>query len=141
MKYLAILLFFITTYSNVYTQPAAEKEIRNVLDQQIVAWNAGDVEKFMKGYWNNDSLMFVGKSGVTYGYDNTLANYKKGYSDTASMGRLSFDILHVNQLSPEYYFVAGKFYLMRTKGNLQGHYTLLFRKINGKWMIVSDHSS
>ena len=86
-------------------------------------------------------MMFIGKSGVTYGYDNTLNNYRKNYSDTAQMGKLTFDILKVQRLSPEYFFVLGKWHLKRTIGDLHGHYTLMFRKINGKWVIVSDHSS
>src|SRR5688500_3669788 len=61
-----------------------EAAILKVLDKQKAAWNRGDIDGFMKGYWENDSLMFVGKSGVTYGWTNTLNNYKKGYPDTAA---------------------------------------------------------
>lgn len=122
-------------------QAPAEKEIIGILNAQISSWNKGDLDEFMKGYWNNDSLMFIGKNSVTYGYQPALDNYKKAYPDTSAMGKLSFDILHVKKLSPEYYFVVGKWKLARTAGNLQGHYTLIFKKINGKWMIISDHSS
>jgi hypothetical protein len=95
----------------------------------------------MKGYWENDSLRFIGKSGITYGYSNTLNNYKRGYPDTAAMGKLQFTILVVKKLSPRYYEVVGKWYLKRSIGDVSGHYTLLLRKINSKWVIVSDHSS
>ena len=95
----------------------------------------------MKGYWENDSLMFIGKSGVTYGYKNTLENYKKNYPDTAAMGKLTFTLIQVKRLSPEYYHVTGKWHLKRTIGDIGGHYTLLFRKIKGQWVIISDHSS
>jgi ketosteroid isomerase-like protein len=95
----------------------------------------------MVGYWNDDSLMFIGKSGVTYGYNNTLNNYKKGYSDTAQMGKLVFDILQVKRISVDHYFVVGKWFLKRSVGDIGGHYTLLFRKIKGRWVIVADHSS
>lgn len=125
----------------INAQSVAEKEILKVLEEQTISWNQGDLEQFMKGYWNNDSLMFIGKSGITYGYTNTLNNYKKNYPDTAAMGKLAFNILKVEQLSPDYYFVVGKWMLTRTAGNMQGHYTLIFKKINGKWMIISDHSS
>ena len=122
-------------------QKSDEAKIRQLLAAQTEAWNRGDVEGFMKGYWKSDSLMFIGKSGVTHGWQNTLNNYKKGYPDTAAMGRLSFDILSVKNLSPEYFFVVGKWMLARTKGDLSGHYTLLFRKIKGAWVIIADHSS
>jgi hypothetical protein len=95
----------------------------------------------MKGYWESDSLMFIGKSGVTYGWQNTLNNYKKGYPDTATMGKLNFTIIKVKRLSGEYYQVVGKWHLKRSIGDLSGHYTLLFQKIKGDWVIVTDHSS
>ena len=99
------------------------------------------LDQFVKGYWHHDSLMFIGQSGVTYGYKNTLNNYKRNYSDTAKMGKLAFDIIKVQKLSDEYYFVVGKWFLTRTVGDLKGHYTLIFRKINNEWVIVADHSS
>ncbi|MFN7686216.1 MAG: hypothetical protein ACK5OP_00650, partial [Sphingobacteriales bacterium] len=64
-----------------------EQEILRILDNQNKAWNRGDLDGFMKGYWENDSLMYIGKSGVTYGYANTLASYKRNYGDTARMGK------------------------------------------------------
>ncbi|HEV7780246.1 MAG TPA: DUF4440 domain-containing protein [Chitinophagaceae bacterium] len=118
-----------------------ETQIRQLMANQSAAWNRGDLDNFMKGYWENDSLMFIGKSGVTYGWTNTLNNYKKGYPDTASMGQLQFTLLHIKKLSKEYYHVTGKWFLKRSVGDVGGHFTLLFRKINGLWVIVADHSS
>lgn len=115
--------------------------VRTVLQEQTEAWNRGDLESFMQGYWQNDSLMFVGKSGVTYGWQNTLDNYKKGYPDTAAMGKLDFTLIMVKRLSFQYYFVVGKWHLARSIGDLSGHYNLLIKKIKGKWVIVADHSS
>ena len=126
---------------SLFCQAKDETEVRNILAQQSQAWNRGDIDAFMVGYWENDSLMFIGKSGVTYGYKNTLTNYKKNYPDTASMGKLTFTIIQVKQFSPEFFHVTGKYYLTRTIGDASGHFTLVFRKINGKWVIVSDHSS
>ncbi|HEX5667883.1 MAG TPA: nuclear transport factor 2 family protein [Chitinophagaceae bacterium] len=140
MKHLLIftvLLFSITGYA----QDKDKEAILQILDNQTKAWNNGDVENFMVGYWNNDSLMYVGKGGITYGYQPTLENYRKNYGSKEKMGQLTFNILHVKRLSPEYYQVVGKWHLKRTVGDVGGHYTLLFRKINGEWVIVSDHSS
>ena len=118
-----------------------EKAIIDLLNSQAEQWNKGNVDEFMKGYWNNDSLMFIGKAGVTYGYNNTLNNYKKNYANADEMGKLTFEFLNVKKISSEYYWVLGKWFLKRTVGDVGGHYTLLFRKINGKWLIVADHSS
>lgn len=140
MKSLFVACLLLLSVS-AFCQSKDETEIRNVLEKQNAAWSRGDVDAFMVGYWEHDSLMFIGKSGVTYGYKNTLANYKKNYPDTSAMGKLTFTLIQVKQLSPEYFHVIGKYYLTRTIGDASGHFTLLFRKINGKWVIISDHSS
>lgn len=134
-------MVFIFSFSTVFSQSAEEKEILSVLKAQDECWNRGDIEGFMQTYWQSDSLMFIGKSGVTYGWLNTLKNYQKGYPDTASMGKLNFDLISLKKLSEEYYFVVGKWHLARTMGDLQGHFTLLIRRIHHKWLIVADHSS
>ncbi len=135
------LVFFLFSFSGLFAQSKNESVIRNILGEQTAAWNRGDIDNFMKGYWENDSLMFIGKSGVTYGWTNTLNNYKKGYPDTAAMGKLTFTLIQVKRISKKYYHVTGKWFLKRSIGDIGGHYTLLFRKINGRWFIVSDHSS
>ncbi len=135
------LAFFLFSFFGLFAQSKNESVIRNILGEQTAAWNRGDIDNFMKGYWENDSLMFIGKSGVTYGWTNTLNNYKKGYPDTAAMGKLTFTLIQVKRISKKYYHVTGKWFLKRSIGDIGGHYTLLFRKINGRWFIVSDHSS
>jgi ketosteroid isomerase-like protein len=131
----------LTLPPDIQAQSRAERTIRSILDQQTAAWNRGDLEAFMKGYWKSDSLMYIGKSGVTYGYDRTLDSYRRNYGDTARMGKLKFDLVQVKRLSHRYYYVVGKWSLKRSAGDVGGHYTLLIKKINGAWVIVSDHSS
>ena len=122
-------------------QSADEKSIRELLSVQTEAWNKGDLEDFMSGYWKNDSLLFIGKSGVNNGWQKTLENYQKGYPDTTAMGKLNFELLELKQISPDYFFVVGKWHLQRSIGNVGGHFSLLFKKMNGVWKIVADHSS
>ena len=140
MKKLFLLVLLLASLKS-FTQSKNEAAIRKLMDDQDAAWNRGDIDSFMKGYWENDSLMFIGKSGVTYGWGNTLKNYKKGYPDTAAMGKLTFTLIQVKKLSKKYYHVTGKWFLKRSVGDIGGHYTLLFQKINGHWVIISDHSS
>ena len=138
------LLLFVTLCilaANISAQNKDENSIRKVLTGQTNAWNKGDLQQFMQSYWQNDSLMFIGKSGITYGWQKTLENYKKGYPDTAAMGKLNFELLQVKKLSVDYYFVVGKWNLIRSIGNVGGSFTLLFRKIKNVWVIISDHSS
>lgn len=138
----AIICFILnTTSAQVKNNTTDEAAIRQLLYLQNIAWNKGDINGYMQGYWQHDSLMFVGKSGVTYGWQNTFNNYKKGYPDTASMGKLKIEVVSIQQLDKANFFIVGKWYLVRTKGNINGAFTLLIKKIKGKWLIVADHSS
>ncbi|WP_428657463.1 YybH family protein [Runella sp.] len=143
-KYLFFLIAFYLISGNVcYSQQNNdEKVILKLLQKQEADWNAGNVNAFMEGYWKSDSLAFVGAKGPTYGWKNTLENYKVRYPDRATMGTLKFTILRLNALDKNAYFVIGKWHLTRPeKGDIGGHYTLVFRRIGGKWLIVSDHTS
>ncbi len=141
MKKIVIFLFLVIFITKGFSQSKDELQIKNILHEQTMAWNNGNIENFMHGYWQSDSLMFIGKSGVTYGWQKTLNNYKKNYPDTAAMGKLDFNLLSVKKLSPDYFFVIGKWHLSRSAGDLNGSFTLLFKKINLHWVIVADHSS
>jgi ketosteroid isomerase-like protein len=136
-----ITLLLVLLASTSFAQSKDEAAIRQVLSQQSEAWNKGDIDSYMKGYWNSDSLVFIGKNGPKYGYRTTLENYKKSYPDTSTMGKLTFNLLQVKPLSSTYYSVIGQWQLQRTIGDLQGYFTLLFKKINNKWLIIMDHSS
>jgi hypothetical protein len=146
-KYLFFSLILLSHYCFAQSNSANKSNdpdevlIRQLLISQIETWNRGDIETFMKTYWRSDSLMFIGKNGVTYGWTNTLNNYKKNYPDTTAMGKLSFNIVFVQRLSAQYFHVIGKWHLQRSIGDLSGHYTLLIKKINGEWVIIADHSS
>lgn len=137
-----LFIFLMPVFSTVsFAQSKDEIAIKNLMQTQETAWNNGQLENFMQGYWKTDSLMFIGKSGITYGWQKTLNNYKKGYPDTAVMGKLTFTLIQIKPLAVDYYFIVGKWHLQRSIGNLEGHFTLLFKKINGEWVIVADHSS
>ena len=135
--FLVAILFVIKSQA----QKHDEGEIRNLLVQQTETWNRGDINGFMQTYWQNDSLMFIGKDGITWGWKNTLERYKKGYPDKETMGQLSFEVIQTKKLSAEYFFVVGKWMLKRNAGDLSGYYNLLMKRIKGQWKIIADHSS
>ncbi|UKJ07378.1 YybH family protein [Solitalea lacus] len=140
MKKILLLLVLVLPLT-VWAQSKDENAIRNLLNNQAKAWSAGDLEGFMAGYWKSDSLMFIGRKGPQYGWQNTLDNYKRGYPDKKAMGVLNFNIIKVEILSTNSAFVIGKWELQRESDKPSGHYTLLFKKINGEWKIVVDHTS
>lgn len=141
MKTLTLILSFSICTNLLYSQSKAEQKILSILDKQTKAWNIGDFDKFMIGYVQSDSLMYIGKSGVTYGYQETLQRYKKNYAGADKMGKLTFEILHLRKLGNKHYLVVGKWSLKRDAGDVGGYYTLTFEKQKGNWVIIADHSS
>ena len=126
------------------TNPAAARRaIVQVLTIQTAAWNRGDIPGFMLGYWQSDSLVFIGRKGPTYGWQPTLANYQQNYPDAAAMGQLDFSGLRVSLLAPTAAQVVGHWHLARPAalGDLQGYFLLVLRQIGGKWVVVADHTN
>ena len=137
---LALLLSCIFSFY-ASAQSKDEQVIRSILKAQESAWNRGDLRSFMHGYWESDSMLFMGKKGPTYGYNATLDNYLKSYPDTVHSGHFTSTIVSVKKLSKSYYMVVGKWHLQRSVGDVGGYYSLLFQKIRKQWVIVMDHSS
>lgn len=135
-----ILIWLMIIVSQVTAQDTSQI-IKEIMKKQESCWNKGDLDCFMDDYWESDSLMFISKDQVYYGYENTMKRYQMDYPDKEAMGHLSFDFIFMQPLSETYYYVVGKYHLKRTAGDLQGHFTLLWKKINGEWLIVADHSS
>ncbi|OWK38309.1 YybH family protein [Fimbriiglobus ruber] len=121
---------------------AAPAEIRAVLDAQADAWNAGDLDGFMTGYWNSEELKFYSGGDVTKGWQGTLDRYRRKYqSKDAEMGHLEFTDLEIEVLGPDVAIVRGRWKLTRSKDSPSGLYTLLIRRFSDGWKIVSDHTS
>ncbi len=136
------VLIIITSIGVVTAQSTkAEKEVKVLLAQQAEDWNKGDIEAFMTGYLKSDDLTFIGSRGVTTGWDQTMASYKKGYPTRAAMGHLRFELMQVKQQSKKVVSVVGKFILDRKDETLDGYFLLIVKKVKGKWYIVADHTS
>ncbi|NDK55418.1 YybH family protein [Pontibacter fetidus] len=132
-----------TAQTQTITQPESIEAVKKVLTEQAAHWSAGNLEGYMQGYWKSDSLLFIGKSGLTYGWQQTLDNYKRSYPDVSAMGKLTFDLKEVRPLSADNILVVGKWHLQReaAKGDLQGHFSVIFQRFADGWKIVADHSS
>jgi len=115
--------------------------VKALLFRQQADWNKGAIDDFMNGYWESDKLKFVGASGVTYGYEATLKNYHKRYPNRETMGQLTFGVKSVEKLSKKVIMLVGTWDLDRKSGPIGGYFTLMFKKINRKWVIIADHTS
>jgi hypothetical protein len=134
-------LFLLACHNPKQPDMKAEEKIRAVLSEQQQCWNKGDIDCFMQGYWKSDSLRFIGKSGVNYGWQATLDNYKKSYPDKAAMGILNFELLNIEPLGTNNYLVTGKWKLTRETDEPNGLFTLIWKPFGGEWKIIYDHSS
>ena len=110
--------------------------------QQMNSWNKGDIPAFMNYYWENDSLQFVSKNGISKGWKKVLENYQKAYPNQEQMGQLFFELNEVRQLSDDCVFVVGSWELSYSKKpNVGGYFTLLWKLKPEGWRIVIDHTS
>jgi ketosteroid isomerase-like protein len=126
---------------NATKQRSAEAQIRAVLDMQSAAWNRGDIDTFMTGYWKSEETEFVGASGITRGWQAVLERYRRNYPDSKAMGRLTFSNLEIYVVCRDSAFVIGEFKLEREKDKPIGAFTLNFRKFTEGWRIVADHTT
>ena len=149
MKYVFIIfnkvLLLLLTCNLVSAQKIVSKKdslsIVNILFNQQQNWNNGDIDAFMEGYMKTNKLVFSGASGPIYGWKSTRNRYKKTYSNRILMGKLKFDVLNMSRLSSDVVQLQGKFYLTREIEDSSGYFTLTWLKRNGKWLIISDHTS
>jgi ketosteroid isomerase-like protein len=145
MRLFQTAILFVVFVSFSFGQSDAQKrqitdDIVAVMTAQSAAWNRGDIEGFMRGYWNSEKLVFVG-SRVTRGWQPTLDNYKRSYPTREAMGTLTFSELEVTVLSKDAAVVLGSWALQRANDNPKGKFTLIFRKFKDGWRIVHDHTT
>ena len=146
MKSLSSLFLLLVITASIAAQSDSQKtkisgEIRKVMDDQSVAWNNGDIDGFMAGYWKSEKLTFISGLDVTRGWQPTLDRYKKSYDSRAKMGVLTFSDLEFTILSKDAAVVLGSWALRREKDDPHGKFTLTFRKFKEGWRIVMDHTS
>ena len=138
---LLLVVILLSTASAIAQQNKTATAIRNVMNDQTAAWNRGDIDGFMKGYWRSEKLVFISSDKVTRGWQPTLERYKKSYDSRAKMGVLKFSDLEVTVISKDAAVVLGSWELTREKDNPKGKFTLTFRKFKEGWKIVMDHTS
>jgi ketosteroid isomerase-like protein len=118
-----------------------QAEITGVLNAQQAAWNRGDVDVFLRGYWHSPELTFSGSNGISRGWEGVMVRYKKNYPDRAAMGQLDFSGLEFRFLGPDAALVLGHWHLKRDKGDIGGVFSLVWQRFPEGWKIVHDHTS
>jgi len=144
MKQIFLILLLLITGSlsvNAQTEAQRKVDILKVMNDQAAAWNRGDIDAFMLGYWRSEKLVFVSGDKITRGWQETLDNYKKTYDSREKMGTLTFSGLEISVLSKDTATVLGSWSLARKEDNPKGKFTLIFRKFKEGWRIVHDHTS
>ncbi len=119
----------------------AKTQLRALLGAQVEAWNRGDIEGFMQGYWRSDRTTFSGSNGILRGWQALLERYRRSYPDRAAMGRLQFSELEITPLAPDVALVLGHWQLERERDRPGGVFTLVARRFPEGWRIIHDHTS
>ena len=143
-----LCIFFLSTIifgsTKSYSQISAGNEtnaLQNILHMQQSAWNNGNLDSFMLFYWNSPELRFVSKKGVNKGWQQVYDNYKKSYAGKSQMGILNFDIKSVELIDRKNALIIGSWEVKNDTGTHAGYFSLWFKKMNGNWVIVVDHTS
>jgi uncharacterized protein (TIGR02246 family) len=141
-----LVLFLLGVWTGRWTKLVEKREadrvaIDAVLNEQEQAWNRGDVDAFLTGYWHSPELTFEGSSGISRGWDGVLARYKKNYPDRAAMGQLDFSEVEFRFLGPDAALVLGHWHLKREKGDIGGVFSLVWQRFPEGWKIIHDHTS
>ena len=138
---LALFAVTLTAGARAADATAIQAAVRAVLDEQVKDWNAGDIERFMRGYHQSATTRFASGGNVTLGWQSVLDRYKRTYSDKAAMGKLTFSDLDITAASEDTALAFGRWHLKREKDEPSGLFTLLFRKTEDGWKIFHDHTS
>jgi len=138
---LALILAPASKRPLIASEASEQAQIRTLLQNQTEAWNRGDIDGFMAGYWKSDQTAFVGASGMTRGWQSVLEHYQKIYPNRQAMGQLTFSALEIHLVCPDAAFAIGQFQLERETDKPAGIFTLNFRKFPEGWRIVADHTT
>ncbi len=147
IPFFTLLVFFVIGVNSQQqespsdTYETSKQEITDLMLQQARDWSKGDIDAFMKGYIKSDRLKFIGSRGITYGWQQTLDNYKKNYPTAEHTGTLTFNLLDFDQLAEDVFLVIGEFHLKRSVGDADGIFSIILKRINSEWKIIADHTS
>jgi uncharacterized protein (TIGR02246 family) len=145
IRLFAIVLLCMATHDALAADTAATSAVRKVLAVQQDAWDRGDIDSFMQGYAKSDDVRFASGDKFKYGWQATLDSYRKGYPDSAAMGKLDFELVEVRELGPAAVYVFGKWHLTRVNEPEDkaphGLFTLIVERKGGTWVITRDHTS
>jgi uncharacterized protein (TIGR02246 family) len=142
MKKMLLLLILTVILGTLWAaDPVADtREIRATMDRQVQAWNNGNIEGFMAGYWKSDSFTFQSGNKRLIGWDNLMAMYKKNYAGE-KMGKLKFTDIQIKTLANDVYLILGRWQVTTKDSQKEGLFTLIFKRIGKDWKIIHDHSS
>jgi ketosteroid isomerase-like protein len=122
--------------------PADDAAVRKVLVDQVLAWNKGDLDGFMAGYWNDERMTYISGGKSVRGWKALKERYRVAYQgEGKQMGQLAFAELDTEAVGPGAVLVRGKWEVTVGKDAVGGWFTLLFRKMPDGWKVTHDHTS
>jgi len=141
LAFVATIVCSVATAQTQKKVPSDQASIEGILSTQQKAWNEGNVEEFMKGYWHSEELTFSGSNGVSRGFEAVRERYHRNYPDRQTMGKLDFSGLEFHFLGKDGALILGRWHLTREKGDVGGVFSLVFQRFPEGWKIIHDHTS
>ncbi|HEY6351491.1 MAG TPA: nuclear transport factor 2 family protein [Candidatus Angelobacter sp.] len=131
------------TENSEQSRGEAEEGVKHLLVSQVEAWNKGDLEGFMGGYWHSPELTFFSGGNIAKGWQAALQRYQRNYQGTGKeMGHLEFQDLTIDLLGGRAAVVTGKWHLTMSDGRTpHGLFTLVLKRLQNGWRIAHDHTS
>jgi uncharacterized protein (TIGR02246 family) len=117
------------------------QHIRMLFEMSCAAWNRGDIDGYLAGYWQSDKLRWVSEGTVWYGFEAIASAFKGRFGAPGDMGRLEVANLEIQLLGERDALVFGVWTQTTDAAGRHGVFTVHVKKIDGRWLIVSDHSS
>jgi hypothetical protein len=127
------------TIDTIKQDPFEIDAIKKILTTQQECWNNGDIDGFMKGYWNSEDLIFTSlRHQPAYGWQATLDRYKNSYPTKSSMGELKVEISNISLTSAKTAKLKGKWELIRKDDHPNGLFWIDLEKFHENWLITKD---
>lgn len=141
-----LIIFVLFAVSPTPAQSKADPlaEVKAALDTQVAAWNSGASQPGSSVYFDSPEMLWVNRTGVRKGNAPIQASYRRTAASTnpAPAGVYSYEPLHMERLAPNcVYFVMRWKYEMNGRPPQTGVTSLVWKKINKKWVIVAEHAS
>ena len=122
------------------------REIKDLLNRSMSAWNAGDLSGFMGCYERSPTTCYLSADQIVIGYPAIETMYAQRFTigSAAARGMLSLSLTRVVALGADHTLAIGQYLLSRDGdhgGSGYGVFSLVLHRTALGWRIAADHTT